>query len=317
MLRPLRAAAAVLIAIFAAGCATTPGRTLPDDRWEGFNRRVYKFNDTVDRAALKPVAKGYSKITPRWMRIGIGNFFGNLEYPATMVNQFLQGKPKLGLRDTGRFLLNSTLGIAGLFDVATAVGLEANDEDLGQTLAVWGVGSGPFVNLPFFGPSTVRDAPSRMVDFFFDPFTYVDIPWEAVWGERVLDAGAFASRAAAAGRDAAADVRPLRVHARCVGPAARVRDLRRQSAARDARRLRRRTSRSRRRTTPAAVVRAVGRASARLLHRVLLPFASARRPDQIFDFADPRERFDLRRHVGEVNRLCPLARQAQPLDQQR
>ena len=188
MLRPLRAAAAVLIAIFAAGCSTTPGRTLPDDRWEGLNRKVYKFNDTVDRAALKPVAKGYRKITPHWMRIGIGNFIGNLEYPATMVNQFLQGKPKLGLRDTGRFLLNSTLGVAGLFDVATAVGLEANDEDLGQTLAVWGVGSGPFVNLPFFGPSTVRDAPSRMVDFFFDPFTYVDIPWEAVWGERVLDA---------------------------------------------------------------------------------------------------------------------------------
>ena len=153
MLRPLRAAAAVLIAIFAAGCSTTPGRTLPDDRWEGLNRKVYKFNDTVDRAALKPVAKGYRKITPHWMRIGIGNFLGNLEYPATMVNQFLQGKPKLGLRDTGRFLLNSTLGVAGVFDVATAVGLEANDEDLGQTLAVWGVGSGPFVNLPFFGPS--------------------------------------------------------------------------------------------------------------------------------------------------------------------
>jgi phospholipid-binding lipoprotein MlaA len=121
------------------------------------------------------------------MRVGIGNFLGNLEYPATVVNQFLQGKPKMGLRDTGRFLLNSTLGIAGLFDVATAVGLEANDEDLGQTLAVWGVGSGPFVNLPLFGPSTLRDAPTRIVDFFFDPITYIDAPWEAVWGERVLD----------------------------------------------------------------------------------------------------------------------------------
>jgi phospholipid-binding lipoprotein MlaA len=93
----------------------------------------------------------------------------------------------MGLRDTGRFLLNSTLGIGGLFDVATAVGLEANDEDLGQTLAVWGVGSGPYLNLPLFGPSTLRDAPSRMVDFFFDPVTYVDVPWEAIWGERMLD----------------------------------------------------------------------------------------------------------------------------------
>jgi phospholipid-binding lipoprotein MlaA len=187
MLSPLRAAAAVSIAMLAAGCAATPGRTTPDDRWEGFNRGVYKFNDTVDRAALKPVAKGYRKITPHWLRIGIGNFLGNLEYPATAANQFLQGKPKMGLRDTGRFLLNTTLGIGGIFDVATAVGLEANDEDLGQTLAVWGVGSGPYLNLPFFGPSTVRDAPTRVFDFFFDPLTYADPPWEAVWGKRVLN----------------------------------------------------------------------------------------------------------------------------------
>src|SRR4030095_11878211 len=138
----LRTAAAVLIATLAAGCAATPGRTLPDDRWEKLNRGVYKFNDTVDRAALQPIAQGSRKITPHFVRVGIGNFLGNLEYPATVVNQFLQGKPKMGLRDTGRFLLNTTLGIGGLFDVATAVGLEANDEDLGQTLAVWGVGSG-------------------------------------------------------------------------------------------------------------------------------------------------------------------------------
>lgn len=187
MLSLLRAAAAVLIAMLAAGCAATTGRTLPNDRWEGFNRGVYKFNDTVDRAALKPVARGYRKITPHWMRVGIGNFLGNLEYPATAVNQFLQGKPKLGLRDTGRFLLNSTLGLAGLFDVATAVGLEANDEDLGQTLAVWGVDSGPYLTLPFFGPSTLRDAPTRIADFIFDPLSYTNPPWQAVWGERALD----------------------------------------------------------------------------------------------------------------------------------
>jgi hypothetical protein len=96
MLSPLRAAAAILIAMLAAGCTTAPGRTQPDDRWEGFNRGVYKFNDTVDRAALKPVAKGYRKITPHFLRVGIGNFLGNLEYPATVVNQFLQGKPKMG-----------------------------------------------------------------------------------------------------------------------------------------------------------------------------------------------------------------------------
>jgi phospholipid-binding lipoprotein MlaA len=187
MLTPLRAAAAVLTALLAAGCAATPGRTTPDDRWEGFNRGVYKFNDAVDRAALKPVAKGYRKITPHWMRVGIGNFLANLEYPATVVNQFLQGKPKMGFRDAGRFLINTTLGIGGLLDPATSAGLEANDEDLGQTLAVWGVGSGPYLNLPLFGPSTLRDAPTRIVDFFFDPITYLEVPWEAIWGERVID----------------------------------------------------------------------------------------------------------------------------------
>lgn len=184
---PLRFVVLAFIALFGAGCAT-PGRTTGDDPWEGFNRGVYKFNDTVDRATLKPVAKGYRKITPRWFRTGVGNFFSNLSYPVTVVNQFLQGKPKLGLHDTGRFLVNSTLGIGGLLDVATKMGLVANDEDFGQTLAVWGVGSGPYITLPFFGPSTLRDAPSKAVDYFLGPLTYIDtIPWEAEWGMRGLD----------------------------------------------------------------------------------------------------------------------------------
>jgi phospholipid-binding lipoprotein MlaA len=186
MLNTSRAAALILIVLTAAGCAATPGRTLPDDRWEGFNRGIYKFNDAVDRAALKPVAKGYKKITPHWLRIGIGNLLSNIEYPVTAINQFLQGKALLGLRDTGRFLLNSTLGVGGILDIATAVGLEAHDEDLGQTLAVWGVGSGPYLTLPLFGPSSLRDAPSRMVDFFLDPLAYTDVPWEATWGKRAI-----------------------------------------------------------------------------------------------------------------------------------
>jgi len=183
----MRAIALTLVALLAAGCAAAPGRTSNDDRWEGFNRGVYKFNDTVDRAALKPVAKGYVRITPHWLRVGIGNFLSNLEYPATAINQFLQGKATKGLRDTGRFLINTTFGIAGILDVATPLGLEKNDEDFGQTLAVWGVGSGPFVNLPFFGPSSLRDAPSRVFDFFSDPLTYADVPWEAVWAKRAVD----------------------------------------------------------------------------------------------------------------------------------
>jgi len=181
-------ASALVIAVLASGCAATPGKTTQEDRWEGMNRGVYKFNDTVDRAAVKPAAKGYKKITPGWMRTGIGNFFSNLGYPSTFINQFLQGKAVLGLRDTTRFLVNSTIGLAGFLDVATPMGLEKNDEDFGQTLAVWGVGSGPYLTLPLFGPSTMRDAPSRVVEFFLDPLDLADIPWEAEWGKNALHA---------------------------------------------------------------------------------------------------------------------------------
>lgn len=183
----IRAAALVLVAALVGGCATAPGRTTNADRFETLNRGVYKFNDTVDRAALKPVAKGYRKITPQWMRAGIGNFFSNLDYPATIINQFLQGKVLLGIKDTGRFLVNTTLGIGGFLDVATHVGLEAHDEDFGQTLAVWGVSSGPYITLPLFGPSSLRDAPSRIADWFADPTTHMDIPWEYEWGLRVVN----------------------------------------------------------------------------------------------------------------------------------
>ncbi len=185
MLAPLRVLGLIGALLIATGCAT--GRTQPSDPLQGFNRGVYKFNDTLDRAALKPVAKGYRAITPRWFRAGVGHFFSNLIYPTTIVNQILQGKPVLGLRDTGRFLLNTTLGVGGLLDVATPLGLEANDEDFGQTLAVWGVNSGPFLTLPLFGPSSLRDAPSRIVDYFLDPLTYVDLSTGAELGIRALD----------------------------------------------------------------------------------------------------------------------------------
>lgn len=183
----LRILLLAVVSLYGAGCATAPGRTTNDDRWENINRGVYKFNDTLDRATLKPVAKAYKKITPQWFRMGVGNFFANIAYPVTIVNQFLQGKPKLGLQDTGRFIANSTLGVGGLFDVATPMGLPANDEDFGQTLAVWGVHSGPYITLPFFGPSSLRDAPSRAVDYFLGPLTYADIKWETEWTMRAFD----------------------------------------------------------------------------------------------------------------------------------
>jgi phospholipid-binding lipoprotein MlaA len=185
-LAPLRLLGLIGVLLIASGCAT-PGRTLPSDPLQGLNRGVYKFNDTLDRFALKPAAKGYRAITPRWFRAGVGHFFSNLIYPTTIINQVLQGKPALGLKDTGRFLVNTTIGIGGLLDLATPLGLESHDEDFGQTLAVWGISSGPFINLPLFGPSSLRDAPSRIVDYFTDPLTYVDLSTGTELGARALD----------------------------------------------------------------------------------------------------------------------------------
>lgn len=182
-------ACALLALALLGGCASTGATqaTNPRDPWENVNRGVYKFNDVVDRATLKPVAKGYKKVTPEWFRRGVGNFFSNLQYPATIVNQLLQGKAKLAARDTGRLFVNTLFGLGGVLDPASRVGLEKNDEDLGQTLGVWGVPSGPFITLPFLGPSTIRDAPSSFAEFFIDPLTYADIKWEVLWGARALD----------------------------------------------------------------------------------------------------------------------------------
>src|SRR5690349_5100339 len=120
-LAPLRLLGLLGVLLIASGCAT-PGRTTTNDPLQGVNRAVYKFNDTLDRAAVKPAAKGYRAITPRWFRAGVSRFFANVIYPTTIINQFLQGKPKLGLRDTGRFLVNTTIGLGGLLDVATPIG---------------------------------------------------------------------------------------------------------------------------------------------------------------------------------------------------
>jgi phospholipid-binding lipoprotein MlaA len=188
-LRPAALFCALLGLALAAGCATTGTNAAqhPNDPWEGLNRGTYKFNDAVDRATLKPVAKAYKKITPEWFRRGVGNFFSNLQYPATIFNQLLQGKGKLAARDTARLLTNTVLGFGGVLDPASRVGLDKNDEDLGQTLGVWGVPSGPYVVLPFLGPSTIRDAPSSFAEFFVDPLTYADVQWEVLWGARALD----------------------------------------------------------------------------------------------------------------------------------
>lgn len=142
-----------------AGCSSLPaGEHDPEDPHEGFNRSMYEFNDDLDRAVLKPVATAYTDVLPQPIRTGVSNFYDNLTYLDTTINSFLQGKVVQGTSDLGRFIVNTTLGIAGIFDVATYMGLEKHDEDFGQTLAVWGVPDGPYLVLPLFGPSNLRDS---------------------------------------------------------------------------------------------------------------------------------------------------------------
>jgi phospholipid-binding lipoprotein MlaA len=171
----MQKAVLALFALLLSGCATIPsGKPDPRDPWEGFNRASYKFNDALDRAVAKPVAKGYKKVTPRVMRTGVSNFFSNLGTITTIANDLLQGKVKQAGRDSGRFLLNSTIGLAGLFDPASAAGMERNNEDFGQTLGKWGVKSGPYLMLPILGPSTVRDSIARVPDQFTNPINYLE-----------------------------------------------------------------------------------------------------------------------------------------------
>ena len=151
------------------------------DPWEGLNRKVFAFNDFLDRWVLKPVARGYKKIVPVPVRRSIGNAFRNIETPGTAINQFLQGKTRDGFSDTGRFLVNTTLGIVGFFDVASRMGFPKHQEDFGQTFGRWGVGSGNHVFLPFRGSSTVRDTFGMVLDSFVNPMRFIS-PVEVQYG---------------------------------------------------------------------------------------------------------------------------------------
>lgn len=147
----------------------------PRDPWEGFNRKVHNFNEVADRWVMKPVATGYMKVTPDPVEQGVSNFFGNLLEIRNVLNDVLQGKWKQAGNDTGRFLINSTIGIVGIFDVAEHMNLKQSEgEDFGQTLAVWGVGGGPYMVLPFMGPSTLRDTGSMPVDWYVNPISEID-----------------------------------------------------------------------------------------------------------------------------------------------
>ena len=136
-----------------------------NDPFEEFNRKTFELNENVDEKILKPVAKFYSNFPPK-VKNGVTNFFNNLEDVETSINQLLQGKPKKSINDISRFIINSTIGLVGFIDVASKIGLERHEEDFSQTLAVWGVGSGPYIMLPGLGPSTLRDTLSRPVSSF-------------------------------------------------------------------------------------------------------------------------------------------------------
>ena len=158
------------------GCASTQYVESERDPWQGFNRAMYGFNDGLDRAILKPAAQGYKAVAPDFVETGVRNFFDNLDDISVAVNNLLQGKVGNSASDIGRVLINSTIGVLGFFDVASSMGLTKHDEDFGQTLGVWGMDSGPYIVWPIFGPSTLRDSPSLVVDrVLLNPLTYVEI----------------------------------------------------------------------------------------------------------------------------------------------
>jgi phospholipid-binding lipoprotein MlaA len=170
-MRATRGNAAILSVLAAlAGCATPPSANSPEpnDPFESSNRAVFKANDAVDRAVIKPVAKGYQSALPQWVRDRFRHFLDNLTEPRVFTHAFLQVRINAVGTTFTRFLVNSTAGVFGLFDVATDLNLPRQTGDLGQTLARWGVGEGPYVVLPFFGPSNVRDAVGLTGDLFTD-----------------------------------------------------------------------------------------------------------------------------------------------------
>lgn len=161
----------VVAMMLLGGCASNGD---PRDPFEPLNRSIYKFNDGVDTYLFKPLAEGYQAVLPQFVRTGIGNFFSNLHDVIIFLNNLLQGKVTDAGMDLCRIIVNSTIGILGLIDVGTEIGLEKHQEDFGQTLGRWGLGSGPYIVIPFLGPSTIRDGVGLIGDWKTDPITYFE-----------------------------------------------------------------------------------------------------------------------------------------------
>lgn len=170
-LAPLRRGLLVALVLVLAGCTIAKPRT--DDPWEKFNRKVYGFNDKVDRAVIRPSAVAYRKVTNPTSRRIVSNFFHNVRMPITIANDALQGEIKFALKSAVRFVINTTVGFLGLFDPASEMRLPARETDFGATLAKWGVAEGPYVVLPLIGSTTVRDVWRMPVDGqYFDPMGF-------------------------------------------------------------------------------------------------------------------------------------------------
>jgi phospholipid-binding lipoprotein MlaA len=189
MHKTIRASLLATLCLALFGCAAPPTKPDPRDPFERFNRTTFKVNDAVDRAVIRPIAVGYQKVTPQPIRTGVSNFMDNLTYPITIVNDLLQLKFKPFASDTGRFLLNTTLGLGGLFDPASRAGLAKNDEDLGLTFGHWGAKPGPYLVIPILGPSDIRDGVGRIGDIWLSPQHYIrnDYISYGLWGLELLD----------------------------------------------------------------------------------------------------------------------------------
>lgn len=179
---------ALIFLAFASGCATIPGERDPRDPWEPMNRSVFKFNDAADKAILKPAAQAYRFVTPKFVRVGVTNFFSNIHDVSIFINDIFQGKGQKAVAGFGRVVINTTFGLGGLIDVAGAAGNPKQNEDFGQTLGWYGVGPGPYWTLPLLGPSTVRDAGGRVVDNFLTPTTYLINQFDISLGLNALEA---------------------------------------------------------------------------------------------------------------------------------
>jgi phospholipid-binding lipoprotein MlaA len=182
-----------------AACVSAPTAAYAQefvyDPFEPFNRRMFAVHEAIDKAVLEPVARGYRAVTPQPIRTGVRNFLRNLRAPVVFANDVLQGEPSRAGTTFARFGLNTTVGLLGVLDPATELGLERHDEDFGQTLAVWGVPSGPYLWVPVLGPTTLRDGGGQVVDIALNPLTYAEYDGEAAFNATRYALGAVSARA--------------------------------------------------------------------------------------------------------------------------